>query len=102
NEKPVLEANFYTGMSKAVTEKLLNTDQYKSVMLEGAKNLNALRAAQGAAPDAIATSVINDPTFLGTANTDWLKLVTRTGISNNADISVRGGGSGSRYYTSLS
>jgi len=102
NEKPVLEANFYTGMSKAVTEKLLNTDQYKQVMLEGAKNLNTLRLAQGAAPDAIATSVINDPTFLGTANTDWLKLVTRTGISSNADISVRGGGTGSRYYTSLS
>jgi TonB-dependent starch-binding outer membrane protein SusC len=101
NEKPLLEANYYTGFSHAITEKLLNPDQYRSVMLEGAKNVNALRAAQGRPAEAIATSVINDPKFLGTANTDWLKLVTRTGVTQNADLSVRGGGTGSRYYTSL-
>jgi TonB-linked SusC/RagA family outer membrane protein len=101
NEKPILEANYYTGFSHAITEKLLNADQYRSVMLEGAKNVNALRAAQGLPAEALATSVINDPNFLGTANTDWLKLVTRTGITQNADLSVRGGGTGSRYYTSL-
>ncbi|WP_436484577.1 TonB-dependent receptor [Chitinophaga sp. ARDCPP14] len=102
NEKPILEANYYTGLSKAITEKLLNASQYKSVMLEGAQNLNALRASQSKPADAIATSIINNPDFLGTANTNWLDLVTRTGITHNADISVRGGGSGSRYYTSLS
>lgn len=101
NEKPILEANYYTGFSQAITEKLLNVDQYRAVMLEGAKNVNALRAAQGRPAEAIATSVINDPNFLGTANTDWLKLVTRTGVTQNADLSVRGGGTGSRYYTSL-
>jgi len=101
NQKPVLEANYYTGMSKAITEKLLNADQYRSVMLEGAKNLNALRAAQNRPADGVATSIINDPNFLGTANTDWLDLITRTGTTQNADISVRGGGTGSRYYTSL-
>lgn len=101
NEKPILEANYYTGLSNAVTEKLLTAEQYKGVMLEGAKNLNALRAAQGRPADAIATSIINDPGFLGTANTDWLDLVTRTGITHNADVSVRGGGTGSRYYTSI-
>lgn len=101
NEKPLLEANYYTGFSNAITEKLLNADQYKAVMLEAAKNVNALRAAQGRPAEAIATSVINDPKFLGTDNTDWLKLVTRTGVTQNADLSVRGGGTGSRYYTSL-
>lgn len=101
NEKPLLEANYYTGFSNAITEKLLNAEQYKAVMLEGAKNVNALRATQGRPAEAIATSVINDPNFLGTANTDWLKLVTRTGVTQNADLSVRGGGTGSRYYTSL-
>ncbi|GAO43014.1 TonB-dependent receptor [Flavihumibacter petaseus] len=101
NEKPILEANFYTGFSKPITEKLLNTEQYKSVMLEGAKNLNALLADQGKPADPLASAIINDPTTLGTANTDWMDLVTRTGISNNLDVSVRGGGTGSRYYTSL-
>jgi TonB-linked SusC/RagA family outer membrane protein len=101
NQKPVLEANYYTGFSSAITEKLLNADQYKGVMLEGAKNLNALRASQGRPADGVATSIINDPNFLGTANTNWLDEVTRTGITQNADISVRGGGTGSRYYTSI-
>ena len=36
------------------------------------------------------------------ANTDWLGLVTRNTYSNNADLSVQGGGSSSRYYTSIS
>jgi TonB-dependent starch-binding outer membrane protein SusC len=101
NQKPVLEANYYTSLSKAVTEKLLNAGQYRDVMLEGAKNLNALRTAQGKPLDALATSIINNPDILGTANTNWLDLITRTGITQNADLSVRGGGSGSRYYTSL-
>lgn len=101
NEKPVLEANYYTSFSKAVTEKLLNTDQYKGVMLEGAKNVNALRTAQGRPLVATATAIINDPNFLGSANTNWLDLVTRTGATQNLDLSIRGGGTGSRYYTSL-
>lgn len=101
NEKPVLEANYYTGFSKAITEKLLTTDQYKAVMKEGATNLNALRAAQNKPSDPIANSILNDPNFLGTANTDWMDIVTRTGIVNNVDVSVRGGGTGTRYYTSL-
>lgn len=102
NEKPILEANYFAGMSSAMTEKVLNADQYRAVMLQGAKNTNALRELQGRAPLAAATSIINDINFLGTANTDWMDLVTRTGINQNADISVRGGGTGSRYYTSLS
>jgi TonB-linked SusC/RagA family outer membrane protein len=101
NEKPILEANYYNGMSTAITEKLLNAEQYKAVMLEGAKNVNALRAAQGLPANATATSIINNPGFLGTANTNWLDLVTRTGTTHNADLSIRGGGTGSRYYTSL-
>jgi TonB-linked SusC/RagA family outer membrane protein len=101
NEKPILEVNYYTGISQAITEKVLNADQYKGVMLEGARNLNAIRQAEGLAADPIANSVINDPNFLGNANTNWIDLVTRTGVTQNADVSIRGGGTGSRYYTSL-
>ena len=102
NQKPVLEANYYTGVSKAITEKLLSTEEYIQLMIEGSKNLNSLRASQGKAADAMATSIINDPAgILGTGDTDWLDLVTRTGRTQNVDLSVRGGGSGSRYYTSL-
>jgi len=103
NQKPVFEANYYSGISKAIKEKLLDRDQYIMIMKEAAQNLNNARAAlnPALAPDATATSILNDPNFLGTANTDWLDLVLRTGITQNADLSVRGGGTGSRYYTSL-
>ncbi|WP_160718070.1 TonB-dependent receptor [Chitinophaga solisilvae] len=101
NQKPVLEANYYAGFSQPVKEKLLTGDQYRMVMKEAAKNLNDARAAAGQAPNTTATNILNDPHFLGDANTNWLQEVLRTGITQNADISVRGGGSGSRYYTSL-
>lgn len=104
NQKPVVEANYYTGFSSAIKEKLLNRDQYVMIMTEAARNLNDIRASLNPAlpPDATASAILADPAFLGTGNTDWLDLVLRKGITQNADLSIRGGGSGSRYYTSLS
>jgi TonB-linked SusC/RagA family outer membrane protein len=104
NQKPVFEANYYAGVSSPIKEKLLNRDQYIMIMKEAAKNLNDARAASipALAPDATATSILTNPDYLGTGNTDWLDLVLRNGVTQNADISVRGGGTGSRYYTSLS
>jgi len=101
NQKPVLEANYYAGLSSPITEKVLNADQYKEHILDGARNLNSFLTEQGRAADVDATRILNDPSSLGTANTDWMKLVTRNGRTQNADISVRGGGTGSKYYTSL-
>ena len=103
NQKPTFEANLYNGFSLAQNEKVLNRDQYMMIVKEAAKNLNDARAlVPGQGPDGVATQILNDPNFFGTANTDWMKLVTRTGQTQNADLSVRGGGTGSRYYTSLS
>lgn len=101
NQKPVLEGNYYVGVSAAIKEKLLNGEQYLTLLKEAAKNLNDARALAGQAPNAQATGILTDPGFLGTSNTDWLGQVLRNGISHNADISVRGGGTGSRYFTSL-
>lgn len=101
NQKPVLEGNYYAGISTPLKEKVLNAEQYKKIFTEGAKLLNEERARVGLAPNATATQIVNDPNFFGTADTDWLALVLRNGFSQNADIAVRGGGTGSRYYTSL-
>ncbi len=101
NQKPVLEANYYSGISTPISEEMLNADQYREHILEGARNLNSFLSDQGLPADVDATRILNDPASLGTANTDWMKLVTRTGQTQNADISVRGGGTGSKYYTSL-
>ncbi|MCD0490424.1 TonB-dependent receptor [Pedobacter sp. MC2016-14] len=101
NQKPVLEFNYYTGVSSAVKEKLLNKEEYIMVMKEAAKNANDIREEIGRVPQATATSILNDPNFFGNNDTDWLGLVLRNGVSQNADLSVRGGGLNSSYYTSL-
>lgn len=101
NQKPVLEANYYAGVTTPLKEKVLNASQYKMIMQEAAKNLNDERARIGRQPNAGATAILTDPNFFGKADTDWLGLVLRNGFTQNADISVRGGGLGSRYYTSL-
>jgi TonB-linked SusC/RagA family outer membrane protein len=101
NEKPQLEANYYSALTRALTADVLNADQYKKVFLEASGNLNARLASNGQPADAAASAFIADPSLLGTGNTNWIDLVTRTGITHNADISVRGGGSASSYYMSL-
>ncbi|HWJ27050.1 MAG TPA: TonB-dependent receptor plug domain-containing protein, partial [Flavisolibacter sp.] len=77
NQKPVLEANYYAGFNNPIKQRLLNAQQYISVMKEGAKNLNDARAAINLPPNGTATQILTDPTYLGTANTDWLGLVLR-------------------------
>jgi TonB-linked SusC/RagA family outer membrane protein len=104
NQKPTLELNYYTGMSKMLREKVLDASQYKMILTEAATNRVNGDIALGRTPDAVAKAIVSNPGLLGdgSVNTDWLGLVSRTGITQNANISVRGGGTGSRYYTSLS
>lgn len=102
NQKPTLEVNFNTGLSIPINEERLNREQYIQILQEGATNLNEARATLGLEPTAQAQQILNDPDFFGPGDTDWLDLVTRTAVSTSLDLSVRGGGTGSRYYTSLS
>ena len=101
NEKPVLEMNYYGGYSTARSEKVLNRDQYLTILKEAAQNRVTEDQRLNRAPDPAALSVVNGTANLGNGNTDWLKEVLRSGITQNANVSVRGGGLGSRYYTSL-
>lgn len=105
DQKPTLEANYYHGISKQRPIKLLDRDQYIMILQEANRNLLEARKAAGETltPEELADfdNRINNPDFYGTANTDWLDLVTRTGKSDNADLSVRGGSSASQYFISL-
>jgi len=101
NQKPALDANYYIGMTKATPEKLLNRDQYIAITKEAAVNYNNAAAAIGFPVNPVTTKIVNDPSYFGSDNTDWTKLVLRNGITQNADISIKGGSAGSRYYTSL-
>jgi len=101
DSKPVMDFNYYTGLTSPFKEKILNAEQYKMIMKEAAHHLNTERARLGYSPNPTSTKIENDPTFFGNSNTDWLDLVLRNGILQNADLSIRGGGMSTKYYTSL-
>ena len=102
NQKPSIELNYFTGFSTPITQKVLDADQYKMIMTEAAQNLSDAQTAAGQPVNGVANSILHTPNYLGTANTDWMKLVLRDGFEQNADFAVRGGGENSRYYTSFS
>jgi TonB-linked SusC/RagA family outer membrane protein len=118
DSKPVLNFNYYYGVSNPVKEKVLNAEQYKNALIKAAQttiaNLDANYASftdpmakmyfnifSGSARTN-ANKLLNTPGFFGDADTDWLDLVLRQSTTHNADISLSGGGQTSRYYTSLS
>ena len=102
NEKPVLEMNYYAGFSKARSEKVLDRDQYLAILKEAAQTRVTEDQRLGRVPDPASLSVVNGTANLGNGNTNWLDEVLRNGLTQNANVSVRGGGIGSTYYTSLS
>ena len=103
--KPLFHFNYYVGVTSPIKEKVLNAGQYKTALKEAAGNFLAARELSGKPMTGSqveqARNILNDPDFFGSADTDWLDLVLRTGVTQNADISVSGGGRNSRYYTSL-
>jgi len=105
NTSPQLSANLYYGINTPISEKVLNADQYKILLKESANNyIQELTRTGGDLTSSSAmqaSQILNDPNFFQGGNTDWLKLVLRNGHTTNADVSVSGGGAGTRYYTSL-
>ncbi|QEM11676.1 TonB-dependent receptor [Mucilaginibacter rubeus] len=98
NQQPSVDASYFQTYSMPRTIKVLNGSQYESILKEGAANLNKQIAPYS---DIYADSILNVPSYFRN-NTNWIDLVTRTGVSRNANASVRGGGRDTRYYTSLS
>ncbi|MDB4925983.1 SusC/RagA family TonB-linked outer membrane protein [Mucilaginibacter sp.] len=101
--KPQIVASYYSTVTTPKTPDLLNADQYKLLLSEAAKNSYDAHVAQGRSVAANVTAIVNTPgTYFGTANTNWINEVTRNTISHNADLSVQGGGSASKYFSSIS
>jgi len=103
NMVPVITASYYSTVTSPITPHVLDASQYKSLLTEAAQNdFNGLAAA-GLPQNANTMAILNDPSsFFGTANTNWIKEVTRTTVSDNAELSVQGGGNSSKYFTSIS
>jgi TonB-linked SusC/RagA family outer membrane protein len=86
NSKPVVNFNYYVGVNTPILPKLLNTEQYEEITDEALQN-----------------TYHNDQVSLiadSTINTNWLKLITRKAVTQNADLSLSGGGTSSSYYVS--
>lgn len=115
DQKPTFNVSYSLGITNPVKEKLLNGDQYLQALESAIKssNTNLQKSLdEGLLNASRANRYINSNTELlnnvkafvaqnGNANTDWLDLILRTGITHNVDFSVSGGGAASRYYTSF-
>jgi TonB-dependent starch-binding outer membrane protein SusC len=101
--KPQIMFSYYNTITKPVNPTVLNADQYKTLLSEAAKNDYDYRTATGRTISPELNAIVNSPdAYFGKANTNWLDLVTRTTYSNNAEVSVQGGGSATKYYSSIS
>ncbi|MFS8083888.1 MAG: SusC/RagA family TonB-linked outer membrane protein [Ginsengibacter sp.] len=102
--KPVISASYYTTISSQYkTPHLLNANQYKSLLTESAQNQVSYDSVSGNPISTNADLILNNPSsFFGTANTDWVNAVTRSTISQNAEVSVQGGSKYSKYFSSIS
>jgi TonB-dependent starch-binding outer membrane protein SusC len=104
NSPPQVTLSYYpTVNSPYKAPGLLNASQYKDLLSEAAQNALSDEITAGYTffdPD-LAT-ILDTPGYFGNANTNWLKQVTHTIVSNNIGLSVSGGGQVSRYFSSLS
>lgn len=106
--KPQFDFNYSMNVSTPKKEKVLNGEQYISALRQSleqsTENMLANMASSGADFSSYISSNADRLAMLenvGNANTDWIDLVTRTGVSHNVDFSVTGGSQTTRYYTSF-
>ena len=101
--KPQINVSYYGTGTTPINPKLLNKDQFETLYKEAAQNDADYRNSAGEPLPGNVTGALNNPgTFFGSGNTNWLKTVTRNTYSDNAMVSVQGGSSASKYYTSVS
>lgn len=111
DQKPTFNLKYSFGVSHAVKEKVLNGDQYITALTNAINNSNAniqhnmdlgdMGASTGEPLIQRNTQLLESVLALGNANTDWLDMVLRNGVSHNLNFSVSGGSEKSRYYTSV-
>jgi TonB-linked SusC/RagA family outer membrane protein len=101
NTSPQVTLDSYTTLNSPLKiPRLLNASEYKRLLTEAAQNAfdEDARGYRSGPPTA---SILDSPAYFGAANTNWIRQVTRTAVSNNTGLSVSGGGKGSRYFGSI-
>lgn len=101
--KPQINVSYYGTAARPINPKVLNKQQFESLYTEAAENDANYRNTAGLPLPGNVTGALNNPAaFFGSGNTNWIKMITRNTYSNNAMVSVQGGSSASKYYTSVS
>ena len=104
NMRPRIEASYSSTVSSPYRPpKLLNAAQYKVLMTEAAENAFEDDSISGTLNyiDDLTASVLDSPAYFGTANTNWVRQVTRTTLSNHVGLSIAGGGEASKYFSCI-
>jgi len=104
NTKPQILASYYSTVSAPYNApKLLDATQFKELFTEAAQNQQSWDIISQSPLSTNADLILNHASNLfGTANTNWIKEVTRNTVSHNAELSVEGGGNSSKYFNSIS
>jgi len=101
--KPIITASYYSTVTTPITPHVLDAAQYIALVTEAAQNDADEHNAAGTPLPDNTNAILNDPSsYFGTANTNWIKAVTRTTVSDNAELTVQGGGNSSKYFSSIS
>lgn len=96
-------AGYSSTLQTALKPDLLDGPQFIEVFTEAVRNGVARYQSLNLPPGSFMTNLLANPSsFFGTANTDWIAAVTRQPIAHNVDVSMQGGGSSSRYFSSFS
>ncbi len=100
--KPSLTYNFRGTMSNQPESiPLLSGDQYSNLIPEGVNNMGRLPINIGAYPEFLYDPLIPDQFYNYSNNTDWIDAITRTGYTQDHNVSMQGGGEKARYYASI-
>ena len=94
--KPQLSIHHYTNVDTEIKNfTLLSADDYRALMRQAAKN--TLKVDPG---NELAEGILNGEKLMN-ENTDWYSLLSQTAVTNNSELSVRGGTDKIRYFASL-
>lgn len=96
SSKPQLNVHHYTSIDTEIKNfSILSGDEYRALMRKAAKNTLAVDPG-----NELAEGILNGDKLMN-ENTDWYDLLSQTAVTNNTELSVRGGSEKIRYFASL-
>lgn len=94
--KPQLSVHHYTSVDTEIKNfSILSADEYRALIRQAAKNTLTVDPN-----DELAQDILNGGKLMD-ENTDWYSLLSQTAVTNNTELSVRGGTDKVRYFASL-